>query len=43
MDFQGIVDALYSPTCVVSVEKTKDGGCGEIRIVAVNKKYADIL
>jgi len=43
MDFQRVVDALYSPTCVVSVEKKEDGGCGEIRLVAANKKYADMI
>ncbi len=43
MDFQRIVDAFYSPTCVVSVEKTNDGSCGEIRIVAGNAKYAESI
>ena len=38
MDFQIIVDSFFSPTCIVSVEKTETG-YGDIRIVAVNKKY----
>ena len=43
MDFQKIVDALYSPTCIVSVEKTEDGGYGAIRFVAANRKYAEMM
>ena len=43
MDFQKFVDTFYSPTCIVSVEKTKDGGYGEIRLVAGNKKYTDMI
>ena len=43
MDFQSIVDSVYVPTIVVSVEKREEGGYGEIRIVAGNKKYADLL
>ena len=43
MDFQNIVDALYSPTCVVSVEKTKAGKYGEMRLVAANPKYIDMI
>ena len=42
MDFQSVADALYSPTCIVSVGKKADG-YGEIRIVAVNKKYCDFI
>ena len=43
MDFQVIADSFYSPTCVVSVEKTEDGGYGEIRLVAANKKYLEMI
>ena len=43
MDFQSIVDSVYVPTIIVSVEKREEGGYGEIRIVAGNKKYADLL
>ena len=43
MDFQSIVDSVYVPTIIVSVEKSEEGGYGEIRIVAGNKKYADLL
>ena len=42
MDFQSFVDTFYSPACVVSVEKT-DTGYGEIRIMAGNKKYTDMI
>ncbi len=41
-DYQGFVDSLFSPTCVVSVEKT-EGGYGDIRIVSANKKYTDMI
>ncbi|MCR5267660.1 MAG: GAF domain-containing protein [Lachnospiraceae bacterium] len=43
MDFQSIVDSLYAPACVVSVEKKPDGKYGEIRLAAGNKKYAYML
>ena len=43
MDFQSIVDSIYVPTCVVSVEKREDGGYGDIRLEAGNQKYADLL
>ncbi|MBR5361272.1 MAG: EAL domain-containing protein, partial [Lachnospiraceae bacterium] len=43
MDFQSIVDSLYAPTCIVSVERRADGRYGDIRIAAGNKKYADAL
>ena len=42
MDLQSFVDNFYEPTCVVSVEKTDDG-YGEIRLVAGNKKYTDMI
>ena len=43
MDFQTIADSIFAPTCIVSVEKKKDGGYGDIRFVAANQKYADIV
>ena len=43
MDFQSFVDSFFSPTCITSVEKTADGGYGEIRIVAANAKYIDMV
>ena len=43
MDFQNIVDSIYAPACIVSVEKRPDGRYGEIRLAAGNKKYADLL
>ena len=39
MDFQQIADAFGAMTCVISVEKRPDGGCGDIRIVAGNEAY----
>ena len=38
MNFKEIVNAFYSPTCVVSVKKQGEG-YGEIRIVEGNAKY----
>ncbi len=43
MDFWGFVDSFYSPTCVVSVDKTEDGGYSDIRIIAGNKKYLEMI
>ena len=43
MDFQRFVESFLSPTCIASVEKTGDGGYGEIRLVAGNKKYTDMI
>ncbi len=39
MDFQGLVNAYNMAAAVLSVEKTADGKCGEIRIVRANEKY----
>ena len=39
MDFQAVVDSFSSMTCVISVEKKKDGSYGAIRIVTGNKPY----
>lgn len=41
MNFQALADTFFAPTGILSVEKTADGGCGTIRIVAGNKKYID--
>ena len=43
MDFQKLADSYQAMACVFSVQKTEDGGCGEIRVVAGNKKYIDIV
>lgn len=43
MDLQRFVDSFLSPTCIASVEKTGNGGYGEIRLVAANKKYTDMI
>ena len=43
MDRQKFVDAFYFPTALISVEKLPDGGYGDIRLVACNKKYLDII
>lgn len=39
MDFQTIVDSFSAMTCIISVEKKKDGSYGKIRIVTGNKPY----
>ncbi|MBO4533331.1 MAG: GGDEF domain-containing protein [Treponema sp.] len=39
MDFQSIVDSFSAMTCVISVEKKKNGSYGAIRIVTGNKAY----
>ncbi len=38
-DFQKVADSMAAMTCIVSVEKLPDGGCGEIRIVTGNEAY----
>ncbi len=43
MDFQKVADSIAAMTCIVSVEKLADGGCGEIRIVTGNKAYIDSI
>ena len=43
MDFKSFADSFFSPTCITSVKKSADGGCGEIRIVAANGKYTEII
>ncbi len=42
-DFQKVADSMAAMTCIVSVEKLPDGGCGEIRIVTGNKAYIDSI
>ncbi len=39
MDFQAFADSVGMPCCVMSVERTPDGGCGDIRIVCANQTY----
>lgn len=43
MDFQKLAESFSAMTCVVSVERTPAGGCGDIRLVAGNKRYIDLL
>ena len=43
MDFQSIVDAQGMAAAVLSVEKTEEGRCGEIRIVCANEDYKQIM
>ncbi len=43
MDLQAIVDGIDAMTCVVSVEKLEDGGCGKIRIVTGNRAYLESI
>lgn len=42
MDYQKIADSFISPACILSVEK-KDDGYGEIRFVAGNTLFADMI
>ena len=39
MDFQHFVDGVDMPCCVMSVQKTAEDTCGEIRIIAANRRY----
>ena len=41
MDFQHFVDGVDMPCCVMSVQKTAEDTCGEIRIIAANRRYGD--
>lgn len=43
MDFQKFADSFFSPTCIVSVEKKAERGFGDIRFVAGNEKYIDMI
>lgn len=43
MDFQALVDAQGMASAVISVVKTQDGHCGDIRIVRANAQYKQIM
>ena len=43
MEFQQFADSVGMPCCVLSVEQTSDGGCGQIRIVCANAAYKEIM
>ena len=36
---QQFVDCVAMPCCILSVKRTAEGGCGEIRIIAANRPY----
>ena len=39
MNHQEFVNCVDMPCCVMSVRKTAEGGCGEIRIIVANEAY----
>ena len=43
MDWKSFVDHFDPMTCVLSVEKLPEGGCGTVRIVTGNDSYLDSL
>ena len=43
MSWKSFVDHFEPATCILSVEKKPDGGCGTVRIVDANEKYIDAL
>ena len=43
MDLQELVNCSSVPSSILSVEKTPDGLCGEIRIVCANQPYRDVM
>ena len=43
MSYQSFVDAVGVPCCVLSVEKTPEGGCGRIRIMESNRAYRELM
>lgn len=43
MDIQKFADTFFSPTCIVSVQKTADHGYGDIRLAAGNEKYIEMI
>jgi len=43
MDFQTTVDSIGAASCVMSVEKTENGGYGKVRIVTGNRTYLDTI
>lgn len=43
MRYQDFVNTVEMPCCVMSVEKTPAGACGEIRIIAANSSYKAMM
>ena len=43
MNYQDFVDTVEMPCCVMSVEKTPAGTCGEIRIIVANEAYKNLM
>ena len=43
MDYQPFVNSVAVPCCVLSVQKTAAGACGEVRIVCANQSYRDVM
>ena len=43
MDWNSFAECFDSMTCIISVEKKTDGGCGTVRIVTGNRRYLDSL
>ena len=43
MDFQAYVDCCSVPCAVLSVEKTDEDQCGQIRIVCANEQYKEAM
>ena len=43
MDWKRFAERFDSMTCILSVEKKPDGGCGAVRIVTGNDRYLDSL
>lgn len=43
MDFQNFIDGFYAISCLVSIERKENGGYGDIRIVAGNKKFVEMV
>lgn len=43
MNYQDFVNTVSMPCCVLSVEQTTAGVCGEIRIIAANKAYKNTM
>lgn len=43
MNFHFLIDDIAMPCCILSVEQTAQGGCGEIRIVCANKRYKETM
>ena len=43
MHYQDMADSIPMPCAVMSVQQTRDGACGDIRIVCANRAYKEIL